>query len=102
VVVDRSEIEGLNRARKDVPSVTADGELIQEPIAGVQVRRSPTHTDERGTLTEILDVRWGFTDDPLVYVYHVTIRPEQVRGWVVHRTQNDRLSAYAGVLKIVL
>ena len=57
---------------------------------------------ERGTLTEILDDRWSFTDDPIVYVYHVTIRPGQLRGWVVHRIQNDRLFAYAGVLKIVL
>ncbi|MDH4102089.1 MAG: dTDP-4-dehydrorhamnose 3,5-epimerase family protein [Thermoleophilia bacterium] len=102
MAVGRAEIEGLDQARQDVGSVTVEGELIQEPIAGVHLRRAPTHADERGTLSEIFDVRWGFTEDPLVYVYHVTIRPEQVRGWVVHRTQNDRLFAYAGVLKIVL
>jgi dTDP-4-dehydrorhamnose 3,5-epimerase len=102
MVLGQAEIEGLDQARKDVASVTARGELIQESIAGVQLRRAPTHADERGTLTEILDLRWDFTDDPLVYVYHVTVRVGQARGWVVHRVQNDRLFAYAGVLKIVL
>ena len=97
-----SDIKGFERARKDVATVTADGELIQDLISGVALRRTPTHADERGTLCEILDDRWGFTDDPIVYVYHVTIRPGQVKGWVVHRTQNDRLFAYAGRLKVVL
>ncbi len=95
-------IEGVEQARKDLASVTSDGEPLQEPIVGVEVRRATTHADERGTLCEIFDLRWGFTDDPLVYAYHVTIRPGQVRGWVVHREQNDRLFAYAGVLRIVL
>ena len=54
------------------------------------------HADERGTIREIYDLRWGFTDDPLVYVYHVTIRPGQVKGWVVHLKQNDRLFAVLG------
>jgi dTDP-4-dehydrorhamnose 3,5-epimerase len=95
-------IEGLEQTRKDSATVTADGDSLQDAIAGVELRRPSTHADERGTLTEIYDERWQFTDDPLVYVYHVTIRPGQLRGWVVHREQNDRLFAYAGVLKIVL
>ena len=98
----QSEIEGLDLTKKDHATVTADGELVQERIAGLQVRRAVTHADERGTLCEIFDCRWGFSDDPLVYAYHVTIRPGQVKGWVVHRGQNDRLFVYAGVLKIVL
>lgn len=102
MAVVESGIEGLDQTRKDVATVTAAGELIQELIAGVQVRRALTHADERGTVCEVLDLRWGFTDDPLVYVYHVTIRPGQVKGWVVHRKQNDRLFAYAGVVRIVL
>ena len=96
-------IEGLDRARKD----SADGvERRQRPfgstLLGAELRRTPTHADERGTLTEVFDLRWEFTDDPLVYVYLATLRPEQIRGWVVHLEQNDRLFAYAGVLKIVL
>jgi dTDP-4-dehydrorhamnose 3,5-epimerase len=95
-------IEGLEKAHKDVASVAADGVRLQQLIIGVELRRTPTHADERGTLCEVFDLRWGFTDDPLVYAYHVTIRPGQLRGWVVHRVQNDRLFAYAGVLRIVL
>lgn len=95
-------IDGLEQATKDVATVNVEGQSLQDRIAGVELRRPPTHADERGTLTEIYDERWGFTDEPLVYVYHVTIRPGQLRGWVVHREQNDRLFAYAGVLKIVL
>jgi dTDP-4-dehydrorhamnose 3,5-epimerase len=102
VAVVRANIEGLEQSRKDGPSVTPDGRSREEPIAGVDVRHARTHADERGTLTEIYDLRWGFTDDPLVYAYHVTIQPGQVRGWAMHREQNDRLYAYAGVLRIVL
>ena len=97
-----TEIHGLEQARKDGASVTAEGESLQEQIEGVELRRPPTHADERGTITEVYDERWGFTDDPLVYVYHVTILPGQLKGWVVHREQNDRLFAYGGILKIVL
>lgn len=95
-------IDGLDQARKDGPSVTAEGASLQELIEGVKLRRPPTHADQRGTITEVYDLRWEFTDDPLVYVYHVTIGPGQVKGWVVHLEQNDRLFAYAGTLKIVL
>ncbi|MGH3111618.1 MAG: cupin domain-containing protein [Gaiellaceae bacterium] len=97
-----ARIDGLEQAKKDSATVTPDGSSLEELIAGVEIRRPPTHADGRGTLTEIMDLRWGFTDDPLVYVYMVTIRPRQVRGWVVHREQNDRVFAYAGTLKIVL
>ena len=95
-------IEGLDRARKDQPTVSSDGTDLQERIAGVEVRPVQTHADERGTLTEIFDLRWEFTDEPFVYAYLVTLRPEQVRGWVVHQSQTDRLFMYAGVLKIAL
>ena len=95
-------IEGLEKTRKDSASVTLDGKRLQDEIAGVEIRRPPTQADERGTICEVYDLRWGFTDDPLVYVYHVTINPGQVKGWVVHRVQNDRLFFYEGVLRIVL
>ncbi len=97
-----ADIEGLEKTRKDNASVAADGTSLQENIVGVELRRPPTQADERGTICEVFDLRWGFTDDPLVYVYHVTIRPGQVKGWVLHRVQNDRHFVYAGVLRIVL
>jgi dTDP-4-dehydrorhamnose 3,5-epimerase len=102
VAVTSSEMKGLEQATKDAASVTSEGKRIQIPIAGVELRRPPTQADHRGSITEIYDLRWGFTDDPLVYVYHVTVNPGQVKGWVMHREQNDRLFAYSGTLKIVL
>jgi dTDP-4-dehydrorhamnose 3,5-epimerase len=101
-VTTTAEIEGLEQARKDAATVSPEGSSLQELIDGVDVRRPPTHADERGAITEIYDTRWGFTDDPLVYVYHVTVTPGQVKGWVVHRNQNDRMFVYTGVLKVVL
>jgi dTDP-4-dehydrorhamnose 3,5-epimerase len=95
-------IDGLEHAYKDQPTVTTEGADLQELIDGVELRRARTHADERGTLTEVFDPRWGFTDDPLVYAYLATLRPGQVRGWVVHLEQNDRLFVYQGVLRIVL
>ena len=96
-----AEYEGLEQARKDSASVSAEGESLQEPIAGVELRRPPTHADERGSICEVYDLRWEFSDDPLVYVYHVTVRPGQIKGWVLHREQNDRMFAYAGTLRIM-
>ncbi|HKX47041.1 MAG TPA: dTDP-4-dehydrorhamnose 3,5-epimerase family protein [Gaiellaceae bacterium] len=95
-------VDGLDQVRRDQPTVATDGTSLQELIVGVEVRRTPTHADERGTLCEIYDLRWGFMEDPLVYAYLVTIRPGQIRGWALHLEQTDRLFLYAGVLKIVL
>jgi dTDP-4-dehydrorhamnose 3,5-epimerase len=48
------------------------------------------------------DMRWGFADEPLVYVYTVAIPPGQKRGWVVHARQDDRLFISRGAVKVVL
>ncbi len=95
-------VDGIEQARKDVPSVAPDGASLQPLIDGVEIRRARTQADERGTLCEVFDPRWGFADDPIVYVYLVTLRARQIRGWVLHRLQNDRLFLYAGTLKLVL
>src|SRR5262245_52610400 len=95
----RAGIAGLDKTLRDEPSVTGDGTHIQELIDGVAIRRPPTHVDERGSVCEVYDVRWEFSDDDLVYVYHVTVTPGQIKGWVVHLEQADRIFVYAGVLR---
>ena len=97
-----ASVDGLQKASKDAATVTAEGTSLQELIDGVQINRRPTLADERGTVCEIYDLRWGLTDEPLVYAYHVTIRPGQIKGWVLHRIQTDRLFVYDGVARIVL
>ncbi|RBP39653.1 dTDP-4-dehydrorhamnose 3,5-epimerase [Roseimicrobium gellanilyticum] len=94
--------ELMSTPQKDPQSVTPAGERVAPLIDGVRVRRAVTHPDERGTVCEVFNPEWSFHPDPLVYVYQVTIRPGQVKGWVVHRLQDDRLFLSQGTMKAVL
>jgi dTDP-4-dehydrorhamnose 3,5-epimerase len=87
---------------KDVQTVTPDGALVAPLIDGVRVRPAITHPDARGTVCEIYNPAWGIHEAPLVYVYQTTIRPHKVKGWVLHREQDDRLFFSLGTVKIVL
>ncbi len=95
-------IEGLEEARKDAQTVSSHGVPVVEPIDGVRLRRPRTQADHRGTLVELYDERWEFTEEPLVYAYLVTSAPGAVRGWVVHTSQDDRLFFGSGRIKIAL
>lgn len=86
----------------DPQMVTPEGKPVAPRIAGVQVRPAITHPDERGEVCEIFNPAWGFHDAPLVYAYQICIRPHRIKGWVVHRQQDDRLFVSLGVVKIVL
>jgi dTDP-4-dehydrorhamnose 3,5-epimerase len=98
--VDR--VTGLDVARRDAQTVTPEGKSLQDMIAGVRVRTATTHVDDRGTVCEIYNPEWGFTEEPLVYAYQTTIRPGQVKGWVLHLEQDDRLFFSVGDAKVVL
>jgi dTDP-4-dehydrorhamnose 3,5-epimerase len=93
---------GLAKAVKLQQTVTSESKPIKELIDGVKIREATTHPDDRGTLCEIYNPAWGFTDDPLVYVYQITIRPQQIKGWVVHMTYDDRLFFAFGTTRVVL
>src|SRR4051812_39029945 len=86
----------------DRPTVTPEGERIEERIEDVRVRPAIVQSDERGSVTEIYSESWDFSDDPLVYVYQTTIRVGQKKGWVVHYDQADRLFFENGAVKVVL
>jgi dTDP-4-dehydrorhamnose 3,5-epimerase len=96
------EIDPAIPAVPEKQSVTPEGDRLDHFIDGVKVRPAITHSDERGSLTEIFDPAWGFTDEPLVYVYQATIHPGQKKGWIVHHEQDDRLFFGVGAAKIVL
>ncbi len=83
-------------------SVTPDGKPTSTLIDGVRLRPAVTHPDERGTVTEVFDPRWALDEAPLVYVYQVTIRPGQNKGWVMHERQADRIFFSIGAIKVVL
>ncbi|HHL42681.1 MAG TPA: hypothetical protein ENJ42_03610 [Hellea balneolensis] len=65
-------------------------------------RAMTTHIDDRGSLTEMLDPRWGWSDDPIVYAYNCTIRPGVVKGWALHLKHQDRYFLVRGELELVL
>jgi len=103
-VTSRPPIE-IDIARPGSPepqTVTPEGERIAEFIDGVQLRPAITHSDERGSLTEVYDPAWDVTDDPLVYVYESRIHPGQKKGWIVHFEQDDRLFFSVGSAKVVM
>ena len=72
------------------------------PVEGVDIRYIDGHEDPRGELCEAWRPAWGLHPDPIAMVVYVTIRAGQVRGWVVHHLQDDRVFVAAGTLRIVL
>ncbi|MFL5907306.1 MAG: cupin domain-containing protein [Solirubrobacterales bacterium] len=92
----------MEAAGKLEQTVTPEGERVDPLIDGVRIRPAKTQPDERGTVCEVYNPAWGLSDEPLVYVYQVTIRPQQVKGFVLHRTYSDRLFFSFGTIKVVL
>ena len=88
--------------RKDSKLADRDHGPVKDLIDGVRIRELRTIPDHRGSLCVLQDPAWGFTDEPLVYAYWVTIRPGQVKGWIKHETYDDRLSLMSGSLRWVL
>ena len=87
---------------KDEQTVDSNGKSIQTRIEGVVLRYLNTIADERGSVCEVYDLRWNYHAEPLVYVYHVSIRPNAVKGWVCHEFQDDRSFFSQGETQVVL
>jgi dTDP-4-dehydrorhamnose 3,5-epimerase len=85
----------------DRQTVTPEGERVDPLPAGVTLRDAVTHVDERGSVCEMFDPRWGWHPDPLVFVYTFTIRPGWAKGWGVHRKHEDRYFLLAGEMEVV-
>jgi dTDP-4-dehydrorhamnose 3,5-epimerase len=88
--------------RRDTQTVTPAGERVEAMPAGIEVRDLVTHPDERGTVCEIYDLRWGVQPDPVVFAYMCTIRPGMAKGWGIHREHHDRYAFLTGELEIAL
>lgn len=88
----------------DAPATAAPAaRLSRDPdwIDGVEVSLLAPHSDERGSLVELLTTREG-PIEPIVHVYHVTSLPGSCRAWVYHRHQFDRLAFVAGHFRVAL
>ena len=92
----------LAPAIKDRATVKPGGGSLRRLTDGVTIRRLVTHTDERGTVTELYDPRWDFHPDPLVFSYMFTIRPGTVKGWSLHKIHEDRYAVLFGRLELTL
>lgn len=85
---------------RDTETVTPTGQRIAPLPEGMVVRDLVTHVDERGTVCELYDPRWGVSPDPLVFSYMFTIRPGMAKGWGVHRRHEDRYAFIGGELEL--
>jgi dTDP-4-dehydrorhamnose 3,5-epimerase len=92
----------MSKPVQDRQTVTPDGKRLTQLPEGITFKECVTHVDERGTLCEIFDPRWGWHKDPVVYAYTFTIRPGVTKGWVMHKNQEDRLILLAGEMEMVL
>lgn len=84
---------------KDRQTVSPGGEPVERLIEGVVVRPARPQVDKRGEVVEIYDPAWGVHPDPLVYVYQISLRPGAIKGWVVHRLQDDRIFLSRGTVR---
>jgi dTDP-4-dehydrorhamnose 3,5-epimerase len=87
---------------RDRETVTRAGERLEPLPEGMLLRDLVTHPDERGTVCELFDPRWGVQPDPMVFAYMFTIRPGLAKGWGVHREHHDRYAFLSGELELVL
>ncbi len=104
-VTDRSGSlldQTLAGAARDGQTVSAEGKTIRPLVEGVSIRDVPTHIDERGSVVEICDPRWGFHPSPMVFAHCFTIRPGYVKGWGLHKTHEDRYFILQGDMELVL
>jgi dTDP-4-dehydrorhamnose 3,5-epimerase len=92
----------LNAATADKPTVTPSGVPLRRLTHGVTIRKLVTHTDARGSVTELFDPRWGYHPDPLLFAYAFSIRPNVVKGWNLHRKHEDRYAILQGEMELVL
>jgi dTDP-4-dehydrorhamnose 3,5-epimerase len=92
----------LAAAVRDKQTVSREGRTISTLIDGVSIRDVPTHIDERGSVVEIYDARWGWHPAPIVFAHCFTIRPGFAKGWGLHKTHEDRYFILQGDMELVL
>jgi dTDP-4-dehydrorhamnose 3,5-epimerase len=92
----------MAHGHRDTQTVDASGQRLDRLPEGTVLRPLVTHTDERGTVLELFDPRWGVSPDALVFAYTFTIRPGAAKGWGVHLEHEDRYAFVSGELEIVL
>lgn len=92
----------MTEGQRDTQTVDATGRRLAPLPHGTALRPLVTHTDDRGTVCELYDPRWGVNPDALVFAYTFTIRPGAAKGWGVHKEHEDRYAFISGELEVAL
>jgi dTDP-4-dehydrorhamnose 3,5-epimerase len=87
---------------QDQQTVTPNGETTTKLPYGVSFHDAPTHVDDRGSICEMFDLRWGWRNEPLVFSYVFTLRPGMIKGWSIHHNHEDRYFIMFGEMEVVL
>jgi dTDP-4-dehydrorhamnose 3,5-epimerase len=90
------------KVTKELASVTASGERLQELIDGVVLRRAAIQEYEHGLTSEIFSDVWDIDTSPVRHVSQSLVRAGHVKGWVYHKLTVDRLAVVCGSFKFVL
>jgi dTDP-4-dehydrorhamnose 3,5-epimerase len=88
--------------KQDPQTITPGGESIVQKIDGFTIRHLRPIEDKRGDITEMYSVTWGIHSEPMVYAYQVTIHPGAIRGWEMHKKQDDRIFISRGSMRWAL
>ena len=86
---------------KEQQTVTAEGKSVRKIIEGLIIRSALPQVDRRGEVVEIYNPAWKIHPAPMIYAYQSSIRPKAIKGWVVHRKQDDRIYTCLGVMRWV-
>jgi dTDP-4-dehydrorhamnose 3,5-epimerase len=87
---------------RDPATVSASGKPLGTLPHGVRFRPAATHFDDRGSVCELYDERWGWHEAPLVFSYMFTLRPNKVKGWGMHLDHDDRYFVLFGEMEVVM
>lgn len=88
--------------KQDIATVTSEGIDLKKLPDGLSFREIPLHIDERGSVCELLDPRWEWHEDPIVFSYYFTVRPGFIKGWGLHKLHEDRYHVISGELEVTL
>lgn len=89
-------------ARRDVATVTPQGQLLASCIEGVSTFAPVNHVDHRGRVFEIFGSAADQWEKPVVYCYAFTVRPGFTKGWGLHEHKDDRYTLISGELLTIL
>ena len=84
---------------KEKQTVTPEGKSVRKLIDGLIIRPALPQVDRRGEVVEIYNPAWGIHSAPMVYAYHASIRSKEIKGWIVHQKQDDRIYTCLGVMR---